>query len=90
MIEGIRDEEGRWRNQSNDISSVLVNYFKNLFTLTEHIMPQDVLSCVLAIIDDEMNAALSKEVDEKEVEEALHQMAPLKALGPDGMPPLFY
>ena len=53
-------------------------------------MPQDVLSCVPAIIDDEMNAALSKEVDEKEVEEALHQMAPLKALGPDGMPPLFY
>ena len=71
MIEGIRDEEDRWRNQPNDISIGLVNYYKNLFTSTEHIMPQDVLSCVHAIIDDEMNAALSKEFDEKEVEEAL-------------------
>jgi len=39
MIERIRDEEGRWRDQLNDISTVLVNYFKNLFTSTEHIMP---------------------------------------------------
>ena len=90
MIEGIRDEEDRWRNQPNDISIVLVNYYKNLFTLTDHIKPQDALSCVPTIIDDEMNATLSKEFDEKEVEEALHQMAPLKAPGPDGMPPLFY
>ena len=90
MIEGIRDDEGRWKDQLNDISIVLVNYFKNLFTSTEHIMSQDVLSCVLAIIDDEMNATLSKEFDEKEVEKALHQMTPLKALGPNGMPPLFY
>ena len=90
MIEGIRDEEDRWRNQPNDISIVLVNYYKNLFTSTDHIKPQDVLSCVPTIIDDEMNAALSKEFDEKEVKEALHQMAPLKAPGPDGMHPLFY
>ena len=48
------------------------------------------LSCVPAIIDDAMNAALSKEFDEKELEEALHQMAPLKAPGPDGMPLPFY
>lgn len=53
-------------------------------------MPQDVLSCVPAVINDEMNATLSKEFDEREVKEALYQMAPLKAPGPDGTPPLFY
>ena len=90
LIEGIRDEEDRWRDQPTDIATILVNYFQNLFTSTEHTMPQHVLSCVHPIIDDEMNSALSQEFDEKEVEEALHQMAPLKALGPDGMPPLFY
>ena len=31
-----------------------------------------------------------KEFSELEVKEALNQMAPLKASGPDGMPPLFY
>ena len=86
----LRELEDKWRDQPIDISTILVNYFKNLFTSTEHIMPQHVLSCVPPIIDDEMNAALSQEFEEKEVEEALNQMAPLKAPGPDGMPPLFY
>ena len=37
-----------------------------------------------------MNAALVAPSREDEVKEALKQMAPLKALGLDGMPPLFY
>ena len=38
----------------------------------------------------EMNEALTGEFQAWEVESALMQMAPLKAPGPDGMPPLFY
>ena len=90
VIEGIRDEYDRWRDQPIDISTVLVNYYKNLLTSTKHIMPQNVLSCVPPIIDDEMNTALSQEFNAKEMEDALHQMAPLKAPRLDGMPPLFY
>ena len=37
-----------------------------------------------------MNEILTGEFQAWEVEGALKQMAPLKALGPDGMPPLFY
>ena len=37
-----------------------------------------------------MNDALTKPYIREEVELAINQMAPLKALGPDGMPPLFY
>ena len=44
----------------------------------------------LIVIDDEMNGMLSQEFSEQEVVAALKQMAPLKAPGPDGMPPLFY
>ena len=58
VIEGIRDEDDRWRDQPTDISIVLVNYYKNLFTLTVQIMPHNVLSCVPPIIDEKMNAAL--------------------------------
>ena len=90
VIEGIRDANDRWRDQPIDISTVLVNYYKNLFTSTKHIMPQNVLSCVPPIIDDKMNAALSQEFNAKEVEDASDQMAPLKAPGLDEMPPLFY
>ena len=37
-----------------------------------------------------MNDILMDEFHIEEVEVALKQMAPLKAPGPDGMPPLFY
>ena len=44
----------------------------------------------LIVIDDEMNGMLSQEFSEQEVVAALKQMAPLKVLGLNGMPPLFY
>ena len=76
-------------DQPTDISIVLVNYYKNLFTSTVQIMPHNILSCVPPIIDEKMNAALGHEFIAKEVEDALPQMAPLKAPGPDGLPLLF-
>ena len=41
-------------------------------------------------VTDDTNAMLLQEFTELEVEEALKQMVPLKTLGPDSMPPLFY
>ena len=42
------------------------------------------------MVTNEMNDELMKDIIELEVKEALNQMAPLKAPGPDGMSPLFY
>ena len=42
------------------------------------------------LITKEMNALLSQKFMDWEVQTALKQMAPLKAPGPDGIPPLFY
>ena len=42
------------------------------------------------VIDEEMNESLCREFETSEVAIALQQMAPLKAPGLDGMPPLFY
>ena len=39
---------------------------------------------------EEMNASVTDNFQAWEVEAALKQMAPLKAPGPDGMPPLFF
>jgi len=52
-------------------------------------MPHNILSCVPPIIDEKMNATLGHEFIAKEVEDALPQMAPLKAPGSDGLPLLF-
>ena len=60
-VEGIRDEEGNWQDQQHDISVVLVDYFKDLFSSCEANGSQDVdmLSCIPTVIDDEMNGMLS-------------------------------
>ena len=42
------------------------------------------------VITKEMNSMLSSEFTLLEVKQAINQIAPLKATGPDGMPPLFY
>jgi len=39
---------------------------------------------------EEMNGILTREFQAWEIDNALKQMAPLKAPDPDGMPPLFY
>ena len=48
------------------------------------------LSFIPKLVTDEINEQLMGEFMEWEIQEALDQMAPLKAPGLDGMPPLFY
>ena len=73
-----------------EISKILIDYYQNLFTLASPSNMEKVLMAVPTVITDEQNAMLSAEFAKNEVEEAIQQMAPLKALGPDGLPPLFY
>ena len=68
----------------------MVNYFKSLFTALKGIVSTGALDCVPPLIDEMMNGDLCREFEASEVAIALKQMAPLKAPGSDGMPPLFY
>ena len=49
-----------------------------------------VVDGVQKVVTDSMNADLAKPYSADEVERAIKDMVPLKAPGPDGMPPLFY
>ena len=48
------------------------------------------LEGVQEVVTKEINASLAMEYKPEEVVAAIKEMAPLKAPGPDGMPPLFY
>ena len=82
VIRGIMDESNNWRVDLNDITALMIKYYQDLFTSSK-------LNAQGADLDH-MNAALVAPFRDDEVKETLKQMAPLKALGPDGMPPLFY
>ena len=65
------------------ISALLVEYYTKLFTSSN---PQDldrILDGVQSVVTNEMRAELEKPYTSEEVGEAIRQMAPLKALGPD-------
>ena len=90
LIRGIRDGDGTWLTGQEEIGHVLKSYYKDLFSTSNPNLDVASLEKIPCMLTDEMNVELVKEFTDLEVKEALNQMAPLKALGLDGMPPLFY
>uniref|UniRef100_A0A2N9G3J3 Reverse transcriptase zinc-binding domain-containing protein n=1 Tax=Fagus sylvatica TaxID=28930 RepID=A0A2N9G3J3_FAGSY len=74
------------------MAEIAVNYFQTIFTSTRP-TEEFVSSCLEGmegLVTDEMNTALLEDFTEKEVTQALKQMYPTKAPGPDGMSAIFY
>ena len=90
QICGLRDEQDSWRVGQDDISGIVIDYYQKLFTSTVLDPPSIVLEHVPQVITEEMNQTLTGEFREEEVLATLKQMAPMKAPGLDGMPPLFF
>ena len=89
-IDGIFDGNGVWHEEETEIVRIFVKYYTGLFSSS---LPKDfekILCAVGSKVSGEMNADLAREFHEGEVHKALKQMFPLKAPGPNGMPPLFY
>lgn len=58
----------------------------DLYTRDENVIPQEVLEMLTAKVTPEMNEGLTKEFTEKEISDAMFQIGPLKAPGPNGFP----
>ncbi|XP_074289594.1 uncharacterized protein LOC141614747 [Silene latifolia] len=90
FIAKIHDDEGRLREGDEAVEKVAVEYFQELFTTGRPTHTGQIFEGVRNRVTQEMNEILMQEYDEAEVLEALNQMHPLKAPGPDGMNGLFY
>ena len=91
-ILGINDQTGVWVSNQRAIARVAVDYFQSIFTSSSP-TEEDISKVVAQVfpkVTAEMNQVLCKEYTETEVGEALKQMGPTKAPGPNGMPPLFF
>jgi hypothetical protein len=89
-VGSITDENGYIWENSRDVGDAFVKYFTNLFTQGPD---GDFSSCLQPItyrVTDGMNMDLEKSFTVEEIEVALFQMAPLKALGPDGLNACFF
>ena len=65
-------------------------YYTALFTTSHPTEFNEILQAMQPKVTPQMNHMLEKAFTAREVQMALKQMHPLKAPGPDGMPPLFY
>ena len=69
---------------------MIVDFYTKLFSSSNPSGLESVIQHTKRVVSGDMNATLIEDFTSLEVESALRQMAPLKAPGPDGMPPIFF
>lgn len=67
-----------------------MEFYTRLFSSSNAHDLDRVLEVVKWVVTESMNADLMKPYTREEVDATIKQMAPLKVVGPDGMPSLFY
>ena len=90
FIEGMVDERGRWLDDEAKVGDIAIDYFEKLFTSSSPEDFSDILSAIQPKVTTTMNEELTRTFTAQEIKVALKQMYPLKAPGPNGMPPIFF
>ena len=65
-------------------------YSTTLFTTSNPSNWEELNAAIKPVVSKSINYLLKKEFQASEMAQSLKQMHPTMALGPDGMPPLFY
>lgn len=89
QITKLKNAAGEWKEWNVVIEELIVDYYAGLYSASQ-VEWMEVTECVTNFITAEQNLGLLKEVTGDEVKEALFQMHPDKAPGPDGMTPAFF
>jgi hypothetical protein len=90
QVHRLKDPNGVWTTSQGQVSQLFVNYYSSLFTTSNPALVDPVVENIMPSVTTTMNSMLVSDFTADEVVQALKQMAPLKAPGPDGLPPVFY
>jgi hypothetical protein len=66
------------------------DFFKSLYYVDREVDADELLSMLHRSISEDMNQSLCREFSDEEVGDALFQIGPIKAPGPDGLPGRFF
>ena len=89
-IQKLRSTNGQWSSSNDEVAEILIGYFQDLYTSANQDSCDAATESIEKVINSSLNNQLEQEFAAWEVQKAIKEMAPLKAPGPDGMPPLFY
>lgn len=89
-IDNLEDENGDLKSEPTKLKNIVTNYFRNLFSSSGQSNMEEVIACIEPRVSEAMNAHLCAPYTRGKVEQALHQMHPHKAPGPDGMNAFFF
>lgn len=84
-IQNIKDMNGNWVEEKEDIAEVATNYFNSLFTARVCSQVDECLDTVMPKVTPNMQQILSSELTVEEIKTTLFQMGPTKTPEPDGM-----
>lgn len=86
----MRKDDGTWIEDHDGLCNMVSSYFGDLFISSSPSGYGDTVDCIDKTLSEIDIDKIGKPVSEYEVYDAVMQMHPSKAPGPDGMTALFY
>jgi len=89
-IKKLRREDDSWCHDQQEMRQMASDYFQTLFTNDPMVDPSGIVDLMEPSILTDDNADLCKDYTDEEIGDALFQIGPLKAPGPDCLPGRFF